>query len=660
MRNPLIRATALTCALLTTTALTAPAAAQSGLISATLAPPAERLAVTPGGVDMRTGRYNYHQTDVSIGEDNETGGLALTRSLGTDAIGHISPFANFSHNFDIFLDLKTIQILSDGTGPGTQVRVHFGGRSETFEQSGSSGPFTQVSRSGYARLTLAGGVYSFFANDGTVAVFRTATDDCSTVQSCSYVATVTYADGTRFTFDYDAAGSAGTAHLRAVSSNRGYALALQYGSGGDANHIASACVISLAAAPAPAAHACPASPIASTNYSYTTLDGARRLASATDAAGGGAWSFGYSGTASVFAMTFTRPGEGSPWLTNSVSVRPTNDTIDELISHQTFADGSTFSYSYDISPPVEGEIPQIAGGSYVDPAGHTVTVRYDFPIKPGSTYGNPGGPPGAPQTLFYQITPGPVEIVDALGRSSSTDYCDPYAAANLPSYEHHRCLVDPMPVSFTSPEGIQTELSWDLSTRTLTRARQHAQAGSLDPDGNPWADIDRSATYNCTSTTMAICTKPITRTDANSNVTDDSYDTGHGGLLAETAPAAASGQPRPQTRHAYAQRYAWLSNGSGGYAQAATPIWVRISTSICRTSAATGTPSAPCATAGDEVLTQYDYGPNSGPNTLLLRGQTVTATDGGTTTTLRTCYGYDARGRRISETQPDALLSSCP
>jgi YD repeat-containing protein len=82
-------------------------------------------------------------------------------------------------------------------------------------------------------------------------------------------------------------------------------------------------------------------------------------------------------------------------------------------------------------------------------------------------------------------------------------------------------------------------------------------------------------------------------------------------------------------------------------------------TSLCRTSAATGNPASPCATAGDEVRTDYDYGPDSGPNNLLLRGQTVTSTDGGVTTVLRTCYGYDGQGNRISETQPRADLASC-
>lgn len=631
----------------------------SGPTAATLTPPAERLAVTPGGVDMRTGRYNFSQTDLSIGEENESGGIALTRDLGNDAIGHINPFANFSHNFDIFLDLQLVDMVSNGSGRGTRARVHFGGRSETFEQANGASWFEQASRTGYARLTFAGSVYTFTSNDGTVAVFRpfTGIADCSTSQACAYVSTVTYADGTRFLFEYDPPASAGAARLRSVASNRGYAIVFQYGSGTDGNYIVASCVINLALAPAPANHACPASPLASASYSYVTLGNERRLASATDA-GAASWGYTYSALTNGFSMGFLRPGETTPWLTNTVWVRPTNDSVDEVIMHQAFADNSSYSYAYDFSPQVEGEIPQLAGGHYLDPAGHQITVRYDFPIKPGSTYGNVsgGGWPPTAQTLFYQVTPGPVEIIDALGRRSTTDYCDPNAMQNLPAWELHRCLVMPMPVSHTDAEGTRTDFLWDYATRNLGRATQHARPGTNLPD------IVLSATYNCTPATMAICAKPITRADALNNVTNYEYDPVHGGLLSETGPAPIAGAPRPQTRHSYAQRSAWLANGSGGYVPAPTPVWVRTVTSSCRTSAATGNPAAPCALAGDEVRIAYEYGPDSGPNNLLLRGQVVTATDGGTTSSLRTCYGYDARGRRISETQPNANanLTSCP
>jgi YD repeat-containing protein len=63
-----------------------------------------------------------------------------------------------------------------------------------------------------------------------------------------------------------------------------------------------------------------------------------------------------------------------------------------------------------------------------------------------------------------------------------------------------------------------------------------------------------------------------------------------------------------------------------------------------------------CAQPSDEVLTTYDYGPDSGPNNLLLRGKAVTA-DG---KTARTCYAYDALGNKISETSANAQLANCP
>ena len=50
----------------------------------------------------------------------------------------------------------------------------------------------------------------------------------------------------------------------------------------------------------------------------------------------------------------------------------------------------------------------------------------------------------------YQQTPGPVEITDPLGRTTTLDYCDPVPMAQLPPNEQNRCYVVPL-VSFTDP-----------------------------------------------------------------------------------------------------------------------------------------------------------------------------------------------------------------
>jgi YD repeat-containing protein len=149
----------------------------------------------------------------------------------------------------------------------------------------------------------------------------------------------------------------------------------------------------------------------------------------------------------------------------------------------------------------------------------------------------------------------------------------------------------------------------------------------------------------------ATCNKPLTVTDGNGNVTTYTYDQTHGGVLTATGPAV--GGIQPQTRYAYVQRYAWVSNGAGGYVHDVAPIWLVSETRMCKTSA---TVSGGCAAGStDEVVTSYDYGPDSGPSNLLLRGQAVTA-DG---VTLRTCFGYDGQGNKISQTTPRAGLATC-
>lgn len=119
---------------------------------------------------------------------------------------------------------------------------------------------------------------------------------------------------------------------------------------------------------------------------------------------------------------------------------------------------------------------------------------------------------------------------------------------------------------------------------------------------------------------------------------------------------------RPLKRSAYVQRYAWISNGSGGFVRASSPVWLLSQERTCRTSGtssgATGDVMGCAGGSGDEVVTTYEYGPDNGSvgNNLWLRGVAVTA-DG---QTRRTCYGYDGWGNRISETKPRAGLGVCP
>ena len=213
------------------------------------------------------------------------------------------------------------------------------------------------------------------------------------------------------------------------------------------------------------------------------------------------------------------------------------------------------------------------------------------------------------------------------------------------------------------PESNSLNYEYD-GRGNVTVVRQRARPAS------GLGDLVQTAEYPETCVNRITCNRPISMTDARGNTTDYTYDPAHGGVLTQTGPAVPTTQNdgtivsvRPQTRYEYAQRYARIRSG-GGYVQAPTPIWVLLRERYCRTTAALGSTCA--GGSADEVITDYDYGPDSGPNNLFLRGKTVTAqtytwpNQTPTVAVHRTCYGYDQRGRRISETQPNAHLTSCP
>jgi hypothetical protein len=613
---------------------------------------------------MRSGRYAYSQTDLAIAGE---AGLSLSRTLTQQVPGHTNPFANFSHNWDVLVIEKRINIQQGNFKhlagqPDYQIEIAFGGRSQTFRAASNTGGWELTSRAGYAMLTQSGSAdrasaaiaYSYTSGDGSVAMFRPmGSGDCSTLLRCAYVASVTDADGTRLDFSYDTIGANQT-RLRSVTSSRGYALLFEY----SGLLVTKACALNLALAPEPADNACPPGALATASYAY---DGTGRLLSATDAANR-VWGF----VNQPGSIGFVKPGFSTPWLTNSFNLRMNDDDlVEEITNRQDYADGTSYVYDWNQTPFVAGHISSIAGGGFIDGQNRVTQVAFDFPVKPfvstGSGHGYVSGEgmydPATP--IVYQVTPGPVTVTDPLNRVTTYDYCDPFAAQNLPPQEFARCVVTPMPVSTTDADGIQTILTNDYVTRNILKTEQVPRPGS--PAGLP--HLIRQATYDCQAATIRYCTKPLTVTDPRLGVTTYSYAPEHGGVLSETHPAVPVRQAdgsfanvQPQTRYEYVQRYAWLSNGAGGYVRAASPVWLLAATSACRRSAATGNPAAPCALAGDEVRTSYDYGPDSGPSNLLLRG-TVISADGGA---LRTCYGYDALGRKVSETKPGAQLATCP
>jgi YD repeat-containing protein len=200
--------------------------------------------------------------------------------------------------------------------------------------------------------------------------------------------------------------------------------------------------------------------------------------------------------------------------------------------------------------------------------------------------------------------------------------------------------------SVTHPEGNKEIYGYD-SRDNLVSKTYRPKPGSGLPD------LTESADYPATCSNSITCNRPILVRDKRGYATEFSYSPDHGGILTETRPPDTNGV-RPVIRSVYAQRYAWVGNGAGGYQQVNAPVWLKVEERTCRTTATVGNACAGGST--DEVVTLYDYGSNAGPNNLALRGVVINADN----VSHRTCYSYDQAGRRISETKPMANLTSCP
>ena len=194
------------------------------------------------------------------------------------------------------------------------------------------------------------------------------------------------------------------------------------------------------------------------------------------------------------------------------------------------------------------------------------------------------------------------------------------------------------------PEGNKTQYTYN-DNNSLIEVKQIPRPGSGEPV------ITQSQTFSAgTCANRKTCYQPTSVIDGRGNVTNYTYHAQSGQIATVTQPADNNGV-RPQTRHRYTQKYAWYKNENGTLQRADTPIWLLTETSTCLTDAPSNynDVNSGCSKSNDEVITQYDYGPDNQANNLWLRGVKVIH---GSDSRL-TCYTYDQYGNRVSETQPE-------
>lgn len=186
------------------------------------------------------------------------------------------------------------------------------------------------------------------------------------------------------------------------------------------------------------------------------------------------------------------------------------------------------------------------------------------------------------------------------------------------------------------------------------REFQYDNRGNLEKVIYPDSEVVAKYPSSCTASNRKYCNKPEWVKDQRGNVTNFTYHSGSGEVSTVTYPADRLGV-RAKVRYEYKQYYAYYKKSGSSVAKADRPLWLLWKESRCKLSSTT---SSGCSMgASDEVVTEYDYGPQDGTaNNLHLKSVTVTS-DGESRIT---CYQYDQYGNRIGEISPNGVSTSCP
>jgi hypothetical protein len=531
--------------------------------------------------------------------DLSMGTLQLQRFYrGRGVQGNDPPFGkNFSHNFDIYI---AVNPAVGGTYPYSPI-VHIGQSASGTYYRTAAGVGTANMDAERGRLTWSGTQYVYMDSSGTTYTFS-ATIAATGMPFASFsrkIERIDFPDGRRQTFSYNASG-----YLKLVDDTSGYAMLFDYNADGD---ITTACALNRAQTYVSATSTCLG--VGATLKTSYTYDGNKVLASATDVLNQVTT---YTGGAASGLTCVKPPG----FATCMVSINGYT---------QTLQDGGTWIIS--------GQDPDVVNNPDADPV-------YDGSNEVAVT------DPNGVLVYYYFTKSSPYTIWDANGNFTQFRYKGASPYSNL---WPQATTTGTFLMEATYPEGNKYVADYQGPFKSITTETM------IPKPGSGLNNLVKTYGYASTCTTPPAsyqnCAKPLWIKDPNNNQTDYQYAL-HGGVTSVMRPAGAGGV-RPLQLFTYVQKAAYIKNSGGSLVAAPTSIWVVSTSTECQSSSSTPVCDPSPAV---QIVTTYQYGANGTANNLRVRGAAVAS--GGTT--LRTCYGYDNQGNKISETSPRAGLGSCP
>ncbi|MEP3224589.1 MAG: hypothetical protein ABJO01_01345 [Parasphingorhabdus sp.] len=567
--------------------------------------------MSPHGVDLQSGRFVKEGVDLTMGpltvdhyvkmeEPSAQNGVIPPYVYATSLHGHSNHFESSA----------------PGNGVNVYENIYIGKQKITFTVLSAGGFFPFDSSNTGWRMVTSGADWVLTNKSGDTYIFNTHPGISSFSRRLT---SMTSANGHKLTYAYDSA-----AKLKSVTSNRGYAVVLQY----SGNNVI-VCGVNLTVSALP-------SSCSGSNYKVTYgRDSAGKLTSIT-AVDGSVVNLQYVTWQNFpYLSCVTLPISSTCAIQNTYTGVGQGGQNADQVSTQITATGDIWSYTH---LPIENN-----PGDYVPGFGE-IRRSYALMAPPGGTTSSPG----ATQATFGN---GFVESIVSPDGTSTYEYSTQGAYA----IAYSTTLTGPhyysvYPSKITYPEGNSISFTRDWADNVTTRSENPKPGSSATSNVTTWTypTANQWAGPSICNAPDVLCDKPTKVTDPRGYATDYTYSATHGGMLTKTEPAVNG--IRPQTRYTYTARYARDVNGTA----LQPPIYVLTSEEYCKTTAASG--SGCVGGAADEVVTTYDYGPTSGPNNLLLRGTVADSTG----LALRTCYRYDQYGRKIAETQPKGTGSTCP
>lgn len=550
-------------------------------------PPASYSPIDANGVNVSSGGFQGPPHTISIGPSS--GGLSITLRYDTTAGTGI-----WRHDQGGGLNRDPV------FGPGATIPQYI------VSAFGESGSFLRDTSDlfhlydGTGSLVFDGVNYTYTALDGTVAQILTSLRSFGPLQATvGQISTITRPNGEVITYHYVTDTTGSIPHpkrLQSVTNNFGYQLHFQYASDtmGTNDWFLLAKLTALNNGVdwcSPTANSC----AFTQPWPSLIIGGTATDRTITDATGGVTHYLFATGNAQLtsYRLPTQTPGQG-------VTLTRLTDT-NNLNKIGSVSDGAgtwTYDYTKDFIGP--DTVQYRTFGIVTDPLGNETTIMNWNMIE-------------EPQWQRWTTRLG--SVTDPLG--------------NVTTYQ------------FAGGEGrLLSEIIHPEGNRELWG---YTEAGALAshsivPTTGVNDAVHMTATFDdCTN--AKVCNKPTSFTDYRGATTNITYSSQHGGILAMTQPAPASGLDRPQTRLTYAQQSAWYRTSAASTQVQAPPIWLQTQSSDC----AVGIAPA-CVGTVNEVknTTAYQAGSASIYSNLLPVTSTTATGDNSlsaTTTTTWDIYG---------------------